>query len=570
MEKIKLLTRISYLLVTVLCALFAYEHIHRIYQLESKLVNQKLHSLFNNLNDDLNRVKVNAGSSLTVLESILNERMKIDGKVPKEYLKNIMAPLLASRRNQHSFYFALEPEIAERIFHVQQAIISVHKDISRTGTEEYNNLDTFQLEEFNHREYLKNETWYLLGKKNREVQMTPIYYDKNVLDVWMFSFIKGLYSDNKFGGVVGVDYFMDSFLEHISREINRNEGALALIDNRTQKVFTHPNQKTDFQFTGLNFREVTGKDISNRTFNNEKDGKHYILNSFFLRDFGWTIVTVIKKDLIYAEVFSKVQWLLVICFLVLLFNLLIVFLLFKYINRFYFEVITQNQSRGITRLTEGLCHEINNPLATLSLCQGALKRLLKSENHNSSINGLMTKSEKASERIQLIIQKLQNISFTSSELDLKPTSMGDIVEELKMIFSEDLSKYHISLTLDATEGAIIICDPLKILQALMPLVENSIEELRESDERWIRIEVSKKNNASIICFVDSGHGIKNGIRERIFLPFFTTKTRELKKGLGLTITKSFIEQQGGTISYLESEKYTTFRIVLPFTELARE
>lgn len=568
MEKIKLLTRISYLLVTLLCGLFAFEHIYKIYQLEIKLVNQKLHSVFNNLKEDLDQEVVNARSSLRLMESVIN--LKIDERVPlnQENLRPIMVPLLASRKNQHNLYFALEPEYAEKFFKEKGIIFSIHKNEAEIDERNYNNVHNFKLNEFTNSAYQQDTDWYLVGKQSRDVQTTDVYYDKYNLKVWMFSFIKGLYKDGKFRGVVGVDFIIDRFLKNMSSQTNSMHGALALVDNKTGKLFTHPDQKSSFDFSGFKPRYI-GKDIINSSVKNSKDGKKYLVNSYPLKAFNWTVVTAISQEYIYAEVFSKVQFLLVLCFIALLFNLFIVYFLFRYLNRFYFDIITQNQSRGIVRLTEGLCHEINNPLATLSLCQVALKRLLKNEVNNSAINGLMSKSEKASERIRLIIQKLQNISFATSEVEFKAASMADIVEELKMIFSEDLSRYQISMNLEASEGGIIVCDPLKMLQVFMPLMENSIEEIKDLEHRWIKIEVDRTKNGNAICFVDSGHGVKKGIQERIFLPFFTTKIKEMKKGLGLTVAKSLIEQQGGTISYLEFAKNTTFKILLPLMPQVR-
>lgn len=565
MEKIKLLTRIFYLVVSILCIFFAFEHIYKIYQLEVKLVNQNLDSVLRHLKDKLKEEVMDGESTLAFMDNIIG--MRLDGKVPfkEDELKPTMAPLIATHKNQYSIYFAFNEKNSKKYFQEKSVIFSVHKDKKRMEAG-YQSLNSFQFEAFHGSDYQTNPAavWYHEGKKSQKVEMTDIYYDQTMFKVWMFSLVKGIYRNNEFQGVIAVDFFLDSFLKNISKEMNLMHGTLAVMDNTTSRIFTHSENLKLSDYTNLTHGLVR-QGLQNKKVTNKKNGEKYILNTFNLDHFNWTIVTLISQDAIYSEVFSKVKLLLAAASGLLFLTLFLGYLLFRNLNKFYFEVITQNQSRGITRLTEGLCHEINNPLATLSLCQGAIKRLLKRELDNSTINGLMTKSERASERIQVIIQKLQNISFTSADVDLKPTFMGDLVEELRMIFSEELSKHRISLSLYAPNGGVIICDPLKMLQCLMPLVENSIEEIQQQKEKWIRIEVEKSRNGSQIKFVDSGTGIKRGIQERIFLPFFTTKTKELKKGLGLTVAKSFIEQQGGTISYDSSAKFTTFRMNLPLT-----
>lgn len=567
MEKIKLLTRISYLLVTILYGLFAYEHIYRVYQLETNLVNQSLSSSLEVLKEDLRQEVINAKASLSLMENVINLRIDRRILLNEANLLPVMTPLLASRQHQHNLYFALEPAYSKLMFKQEGVIFFVHQNEQLEDFKSWNDVNSFKVNIFTNPDYLKNSVWYQAGKKSQEVVATSVSYDRSPLALGLFSFVKGVFQDGKLRGVVAVDFSIDGIVNKMSGQMRKMHGGLALIDNQTGEIFIPPGQGKDFDFKSLKKRFM-GKDLQNKSYESEA-GEKLLVNSYLLKDLNRSLVTVTSQDYIYAEVFSKVYFLLLLFFIVLIFNLLVVYFFFRYLNRSYFDIVTQNQSSGIVRLTEGLCHEINNPLATLNLCQGAMKRLLKNEIQNSALNGLMTKSEKAADRIKIIIQKLQSISFATSEVEFKASSVADIVEELKMIFSEDLTKYKISFTLNASEGGIIVCDPLKMLQVFMPLMENSIEEIKSLENRWIRIEIEKTKAGHSILFVDSGHGVKQGVQERIFLPFFTTKVKDMKKGLGLTVAKSLIEQQGGTISYLEFAKNTTFKILLPFMPQVR-
>jgi len=60
---------------------------------------------------------------------------------------------------------------------------------------------------------------------------------------------------------------------------------------------------------------------------------------------------------------------------------------------------------------------------------------------------------------------------------------------------------------------------------------------------------------------DTGHGIPESIRDKIFLPFYTTKERGT--GLGLSIVHKIVVSHGGIIDVLSGEKGTTFRITFP-------
>lgn len=567
MKKIRLLTRIAYFLVVLFCAFIGYEHIAGVYSLETQLINQNLNFNFNKLKDSLDNEVSNARATLTIMKYMVMKR--VNGKVPFRTgdFRPVMDPLISSQKNQFNLYFSFNREFSQKFFNQDGVAYTVHKDKNLLGTESYNDPKTFILQVFNYSGYQNDETevWYHAGKKSKEMEITDIYFDKSYMKVWMYSFIKGLYHEGKFVGVVGVDYFLDNFLKDMKAAAKTLNGDLFLVDNKTKQVFTQTKSKLDINSFSEKFIEQSiGKITSNRQIK-DMNGTTYLLNSFPLSNFRWTIVSLTERNILYNELFSRIHMLLILGIVMILLSLIIVNYIFKFLNRTYLEIMAKNQSKGITRMTEGLCHEINNPLATLNLSHGAIKRSLK--NPDPHLLSLIQKAENASERIAGLISKLRDISFSHQNVELRHIPAKEIFDELQIIFSEEMLKYKIDLTFKADPGAQIFCDPLKLIQVLLSLTENSIDEIKSSDERWIQLILETHGKIQSIKFIDSGKGIRKSHEQRIFLPFFTTKNAEMKKGLGLSIAQRMMEQQGGSLRLETDSKRTTFRVILPKSNL---
>ena len=94
------------------------------------------------------------------------------------------------------------------------------------------------------------------------------------------------------------------------------------------------------------------------------------------------------------------------------------------------------------------------------------------------------------------------------------------------------------------------------------LLENAVQAIPEDRQGIVTVTVSKEDDDVLVAFRDNGSGIPTEVVERIFQPYFTTKSSGT--GLGLAMTKKIIEFWSGTIWFeTEAEKGTTFFIKLP-------
>ena len=111
----------------------------------------------------------------------------------------------------------------------------------------------------------------------------------------------------------------------------------------------------------------------------------------------------------------------------------------------------------------------------------------------------------------------------------------------------------------------IECLPNKLNQVFMNILTNSIQAIENKGDIYINTISSKMGIK--ICIKDTGKGMTNEVRKRIFEPFYTTKDVGLGIGLGLSITYGIIEQHNGNLDVLsEPSKGTEFIISLPISQ----
>ena len=231
-----------------------------------------------------------------------------------------------------------------------------------------------------------------------------------------------------------------------------------------------------------------------------------------------------------------------------------------------------NRLASLGRLSAGVAHEINNPLAIINEKVGLIKDLVNKVGEIPYKNKLLKQIEgieKAVERAKSIIYRLLGFARKMShKLDL--VNLNEVINECLSFLEKEASYHNIRFEKELQPDlSPILADCGQMQQVLFNLINNAIDAIVEAkrQEGIIKIKTSQLDENWIeIVVQDNGIGMPPERVKKIFEPFFTTKLDKEKKGtgLGLFITYKIIKKFEGTIS-VESEinKGTTFRIVLP-------
>ncbi len=231
------------------------------------------------------------------------------------------------------------------------------------------------------------------------------------------------------------------------------------------------------------------------------------------------------------------------------------------------------------KLAAGVAHEINNPAAflqinldelaeratevrsTLRRASGVQQRALR---NLETMEGLIKESRLGLERIVSVVRELGPYSRTEADavelVDLEQLSRGAstmVMHELKP---------RARLVLDFHPVSKVAAHPKKLGQVVINLLVNAAHSITEGHPEKNEVRIgTRTEGARVVLFVeDTGCGIPPRLRESIFQPFFTTKSRSVGTGLGLPIAADIVRSYGGEIRMTSTPGHgSRFEIVLP-------
>ncbi|MFN3395960.1 MAG: ATP-binding protein [Thermodesulfovibrionales bacterium] len=203
---------------------------------------------------------------------------------------------------------------------------------------------------------------------------------------------------------------------------------------------------------------------------------------------------------------------------------------------------------SIGRFAAAIAHEINNPVGNII----GLAKLMKRDVNDDGLRADLETIISDADRCGRIIKDLLIYSRQSTPKKER-VSLGDLIKETVNSSRKMLDSKRIEIAYDL-KGDLphINADPLQISQVLHNIIQNSIQSIES--EGLITVMATRSGNEWVeISVKDTGCGIDEEIKDKIFYPFFTTKKVGEGTGLGLAISYSIIQNHGGEIS-VESKK----------------
>lgn len=229
------------------------------------------------------------------------------------------------------------------------------------------------------------------------------------------------------------------------------------------------------------------------------------------------------------------------------------------------RLFTMQHIAAIGELSARIAHMIGNKVFAM---KGALKELslrLAEISLQEGTQRLIGNIERALYEVETLLQDLRDF-VKATQLNWQPVLLSELVQELVDEFSRDFR--HILFELELSEQPVWVRgDKEKLRHALSELLENAVHFLKEGDKISVRLTVSPWSGRRHIRLIvrDTGPGIPERIKEQIFQPFFTTRSKGM--GLGLAIVKGIIDAHGGSIEERGKEgEGALFIITLPAIE----
>jgi two-component system NtrC family sensor kinase len=211
------------------------------------------------------------------------------------------------------------------------------------------------------------------------------------------------------------------------------------------------------------------------------------------------------------------------------------------------------------RLTSQIAHELNNPIYGIMNTLELLKTEVPAESKRRRILELsLSETQRLSEMLRNML------SFSKPEEEKRrPVKMNELIEGILLVMEKQMKESNIKVeTSFDDEIPEVMASTNQMRQVMLNILKNAKEAMPKGGTLGVR--TTKEDKHVLIHVQDTGVGIPEEMRDKIFEAFFTTKQKVKGVGLGLSVCYGIIKDHGGEIK-VESEegKGTTFMIRLP-------
>jgi PAS domain S-box-containing protein len=227
------------------------------------------------------------------------------------------------------------------------------------------------------------------------------------------------------------------------------------------------------------------------------------------------------------------------------------------------QLIQSQKIASIGRMAAGVAHEINNPLSAILLYAELLKEAFEERKGDlKDVQEIIAQTL----RCKKIVSDLLEFSRKSAGMT-SSFSLGQLLQKCLELLIHKAAFQNIRVETFMEEGMPnIVGDMSQLQQVFTNLFINAADAMEGKGKLEIRADFLSETNMFLIKVTDTGPGIPEDIRDKVFDIFFTTKPVGKGTGLGLSISQNIIKIHGGSLTFhCPDEGGTTFLIELPAT-----
>ena len=224
------------------------------------------------------------------------------------------------------------------------------------------------------------------------------------------------------------------------------------------------------------------------------------------------------------------------------------------------KIIEQKEKLAWNNLMKVISHELLNTLTPVnSLIQNleyiANQEVVEKEDQEEMKESLKIINSKSKQLLNFVDDYRQVAELPKPVF--KNISLTDIVASALHFLKPEFEKNQITIS-NSFENKIVFADQKMIERCLINLYLNAIYAFGDHSEKIIKTEIKTLNKRILLSVEDNGTGIPTEIKDKIFLPFFTTRTSG--SGIGLTLSKSIMEAHKGYLNYKPLEEGSRFEM----------
>jgi signal transduction histidine kinase len=224
------------------------------------------------------------------------------------------------------------------------------------------------------------------------------------------------------------------------------------------------------------------------------------------------------------------------------------------------QIVQSEKEYAWQEMARQVAHEIKNPLTPMRLSIQHYQRLMESNPDAAQ--------EKTPSLMKALIEQVDNLNHIANEFsrfaqisvsNQTEFELGELIDEVFVLYN---NVEGVSLTTELADNCRIKADKGQIMRMLNNLIQNAIQATKNEDNREVTIRLLNSGNFYQIEIEDNGTGIPSELKEEVFKPKFTTKSKGM--GLGLAIVHTIVSNHTGNIRFKNAaNKGTIFIVELP-------
>ena len=229
------------------------------------------------------------------------------------------------------------------------------------------------------------------------------------------------------------------------------------------------------------------------------------------------------------------------------------------------QLLQSEKLAAMGRLTSQVAHELNNPIYGIMNTLELLKTEIPS---NSRRRRILDMSLSETQRLSEILRNMLSFSKPQEE-ERRKIDVNELIENIMLFLEKQLKESNIKIKIHMSQRLpSITASPNQVRQVILNIVANAKDAMPNGGT--LIVKTLSENGQIVIKVQDTGIGIPEEIRDKIFDAFFTTKQKVKGVGLGLSVCYGIIKDHGGDIIVKsEMNKGSTFSIVLPKSSSAK-
>jgi len=208
------------------------------------------------------------------------------------------------------------------------------------------------------------------------------------------------------------------------------------------------------------------------------------------------------------------------------------------------ELIHVGRLSELGQMVSALAHEVNQPLTAMANYLTGIRRLLPGDTPPAARQAI-EKVVEQSERARGIVQSLRGLVKKEARPREVVNFESIILETSALVMVGAMRAVHLDLRI-ADDAAYAFLDKVQIQQVLLNLMRNAVEAMAASDIRTLTVATTRYGERVEIRVADTGPGLSETVKVRLFQPFVTTKSEGL--GVGLSICRTIVESHGGELN----------------------